>query len=153
MLGVPIMGFHKILCPIDFSPCSREAMEQAVALARESGASLVLAHVWEPSAWAIGGEISPEVVSDMVATENTQLEQWKLDAQKLGVTDVAIAFLTGAAWDQIASYARNDRAIDLVVMGNHGRNGIRHVLLGSVAERVVRHAPCSVLVVRTRERK
>lgn len=145
-----IMGFHKILCPIDFSPCAREAMQHAVAFARESKASLVLAHVWEPSSWAVGGDLSPEVVSSMVETEQQQLQEWAREARQLGAPEVSIAFLTGAAWDQIADYARSDRAIDLVVMGTHGRTGIKHVLLGSVAERVVRHAPCSVLVVRSR---
>ena len=150
MLRNPIMGFHKIRCPIDFSPCSREAMQQAAVLARESHASLVLAHVWEPSVWAVGGELSPEVVGAMVETEQKQLQAWGKEARELGAPEVAVVFLTGAAWDQVAGCARNDRAIDLIVMGTHGRTGIKHVLLGSTAERVVRHAPCSILVVRNR---
>ena len=144
------MGFHKILCPIDFSPCAREAMQHAAQLAREANATLVLAHVWEPSVWAVGGDLSPEVVGEMVATEQQQLHEWRRDARELGAPEVGIVFLTGAAWDQIAGYVRADPAIDLVVMGTRGRTGIKHALLGSVAERVVRHAPCSVFVVRSR---
>lgn len=147
------MGFHKILCPVDFSPCSREALKAAAELARESNATLVLAHVWEPSLWALGAgvQLAPSVVGEMVSAEEAQLAAWQQEAMQLGARDVQPAFLTGAAWDQIVTSARDDRAIDLVVMGTHGRTGIRHVLLGSVAERVVRHAPCSVLVVRTRD--
>jgi len=144
------MGFHKILCPIDFSPCAREAMKHAAGLARESNATLILAHVWEPSVWAVGGDLSPEVVGEMVATEQQQLNEWRRDARALGAPEVGIAFLTGAPWDQITGYVRSDSAIDLVVMGTRGRTGIKHALLGSVAERVVRHAPCSVFVVRSR---
>jgi nucleotide-binding universal stress UspA family protein len=55
-------------------------------------------------------------------------------------------------WDEIVGIAREDRAIDLIVLGTHGRTGIRRALIGSVAERVVRHAPCTVMVVGSRER-
>lgn len=58
---------------------------------------------------------------------------------------IAIKFLEGAPWDQIISTAREDPAIDLIVMGTHGRTGVKRALIGSVAERVVRHAPCAVM--------
>lgn len=147
------MGFHKIMCPVDFSPGSREALVMAAELARESNAQLVVAHVSEPSQWALGGEfqLAPQVIQGMVDSEGAELAKWKLHAKELGVKEVATRFLTGAPWDQIASAAREDRAIDLIVMGTHGRTGLKHVLLGSVAEKTVRHAPCPVLVVRSRE--
>lgn len=147
------MGFHKIMCPVDFSPGSREALVAAAELARDANAALVLAHVWEPSQWAIGGEfqLAPQVIQEMVDSEEAELAKWKAHAKELGVKEVATRFLTGAPWDQIVSAARDDRAIDLIVMGTHGRTGLKHVLLGSVAEKTVRHAPCPVLVVRSRE--
>ena len=145
--------FHKIMCPVDFSPGSRLALVAAAELARDANASLVLAHVWEPSQWAVGSELtlSPDAIQSMVDFEEAELAKWKTHARELGVKEIATRFLTGAAWDQIVSAARDDRAIDLIVMGTHGRTGLKHVLLGSVAEKTVRHAPCPVLVVRARE--
>ena len=147
--------FHKILCPIDFSAGSREALKSAAALAVESSAPLVLVHVWEPSPWAIGGEafLSPEVIQEMVDSAEAELARSKDQARALGAKEVAVKFLTGVAWDQIVSAARDDSAIDVIVMGTHGRTGLKHALLGSVTERVVRHAPCPVLVVRARGEK
>jgi nucleotide-binding universal stress UspA family protein len=146
------MGFTKIACPVDFSACSREALRVAVELAGKSG-SLVLAHVWEPPRWATGEvPVAPEVIQQMVEAEQAELDKWKATAQQLGAPAVTVRFLTGAAWDAIVSLLKADPEIDLVVMGTHGRTGLQHVLLGSVAEKVVRHAPCPVLVVRDRER-
>ena len=145
------MSFHKILCPIDFSPGAREAMRVAVELAREAGASLVLAHVWDRQPWLNNGpdyNVAPGVLQDVIDSAEAELASWKISARELGAKEVATRFLTGAPWDQIVSAARDDRAIDLIVMGTHGRTGLSHVLLGSVAEKVVRHAPCAVLVVR-----
>lgn len=148
------MAFTKILCPVDFSSGSREALRLAAELARDSPASLVLAHVWEPPRWSAGEiQIAPGVLQDMVDTEEALLAGWKVEAQKLGAKEIAVRFLTGVPWDAIVALAEDDPRIDLVVMGTHGRTGLRHVLLGSVAEKVVRHAPCPVLVVRSREEK
>ncbi|HEX3761457.1 MAG TPA: universal stress protein [Kofleriaceae bacterium] len=146
------MGFTKIACPVDFSASSREALRIAVELAGASG-SLVVAHVWEPPVWSTGeAPAAPEVIQQMVEAEQAQLETWAATAKQVGAREVAVQFLTGVAWDAIVTLLRNDPAIDLVVMGTHGRTGLQHVLLGSVAEKVVRHAPCPVLVVRERAR-
>ena len=144
------MVFTKILCPIDFSPGSRKALWVAAKLARESSAPLVLVHVWQPSQWTVPGEfqLAPSVIQDMVAAEEAELARWQLLASELGARDVTVKFLTGAAWDQIVALARQDRAVDLIVMGTHGRTGLKHVLLGSVAEKVVRLAKTPVLTLR-----
>jgi nucleotide-binding universal stress UspA family protein len=145
------MGFTKIVCPVDFSPCSREALRVAAELARDASAPLVLAHVWEPPRWATGEiQLAPGIVQDLVDAEEAELARWKVTARQLGAREVAVRFLTGVPWDEIVTLAQSDPGIDLVVMGTHGRTGIKHVLLGSVAEKVVRHAPCAVLVVRAR---
>jgi nucleotide-binding universal stress UspA family protein len=147
------MAFRRIMCPIDFSAGSAEALRVASELASAPDCSLVLVHVWQPSRFVSGdGFISPEVMQDMLDAEESQLATSKLEAQRLGAREVATKFLTGAPWDQIVNTARNDRAIDLIVIGTHGHTGIAHVLLGSVAEKVARHAPCPVLVVRAREK-
>jgi nucleotide-binding universal stress UspA family protein len=148
------MAFTKIVCPVDFSACSREAVRVAAELARDGAASLILAHVWEPPKWASGEVmLAPEVVQGTIDAEEAELENWKIHAKQLGAREVGTRFLTGVAWDAIVELAKADPTIDLVVMGTHGRTGLRHVLLGSVAEKVVRHAPCPVLIVRDRERK
>lgn len=148
------MAFTRIVCPIDFSPCSREALRVAAELAREGNGSLVLAHVWEPPKWSTGEVmIAPEVIQDMIDAEEAELENWKTIAKQFGAREVGTRFLTGVAWDAILALLKDDPAVDLVVMGTHGRTGLKHVLLGSVAEKVVRHAPCPVLIVREREHR
>jgi nucleotide-binding universal stress UspA family protein len=143
------MIFKKILCPLDFSACSKNAMNVAVRLAVESHAELVLVHAWHLQALAFAGEtpIPSDAVDAMARDAERELAKAKAEATKLGADRVTTQILMGAPWDQIVELARKE-AVDLVVMGTHGRTGLKHVLLGSVAEKVVRHAPCSVLVVR-----
>jgi nucleotide-binding universal stress UspA family protein len=150
---VPGMGIRKVLCPIDFSASSREALATAAELARQRDAVLVLLHVIEPVRCGLDGDslLAPSLLQDMTAIARAELEDWKLEAKRLGVKEVASRFLIGAPWDRIVATAREDDAIDLVVMGADGRTGLAQVLVGSVAEKTVRHAPCAVLVVRTRE--
>lgn len=144
------MGFHKILCPIDFSAGSRIALTSAAELARASNAPLVLLYVSERSPWQAmtGFQLVPEVVERVAASEQTELAAWQTAAKELGVADVSSRLVTGTPWDRIVAMARDDRAIDLIVMGTHGRTGLEHALIGSVAEKTIRHAPCSVFVVR-----
>ncbi|HET7505943.1 MAG TPA: universal stress protein [Kofleriaceae bacterium] len=146
------MGFRKILCPVDFSAGSREALRVAAGVVRESGAALVLAHVWQPP---LVGEFqfAPLSLKGIVESEQAELTAWVGLAKDLGVPVVEPRFLNGTPWDQIVKVTRDDPEFDLIVMGTHGRTGIKHVLLGSVAEKVVRHAPCTVLVVRADDRK
>jgi universal stress protein A len=146
------MLFRKILCPVDFSPCARQALQTAAQLAKESAAPLILAHVWQPTQWAAAEvQLAPGVIQDMLDAEHAELARWRQLATELRGGEVEVRFLTGAPWDQIVAAAHADRAVDLIVMGTHGRTGLKHVLLGSVAEKVVRHAPCAVLVVRKPE--
>jgi nucleotide-binding universal stress UspA family protein len=78
------------------------------------------------------------------------LARWKGEAEQLGARRVSTVLATGAPWHEIVEIARRDPAIDLIVMGTHGYTGLKHVLMGSVAEKVVRHAPCPVLAARAR---
>jgi nucleotide-binding universal stress UspA family protein len=145
------MTFNKILCPTDFSPGSQHAMRVAVRVATENGAELVVAHVWHTPLFAFGGgdPFPAEAIQQLVKEKERGLAAATDEAKKLGAPRVTSKFLTGAPWDQIVETLRGDEAFDLVVMGSHGRTGITRVLLGSVTEKVVRHAPCSVLAVRT----
>ncbi len=144
------MTFKKILCPVDFSEDSQQAMQVTAELARGSQATLVLLYVWQAKQWMTdyGMQWPNEVLLEAQATEEGKLATYRVDAQRLGAAEVATRLARGEPWDQIVSAAREDAAVDLIVMGTHGRTGLRRALIGSVAERVVRHAPCTVMVVR-----
>jgi nucleotide-binding universal stress UspA family protein len=137
--------WKKICCAVDFSDPSRAAMEEACALARRTGAELTLLHVWDPHA------PSPEVLLAKLEQAGPELEarlaSWARDAGARMGGSARTVLLTGPAAGEIVRFAR-DGGVDLVVMATHGRSGLARVLLGSVAEHVVREASCSVLVVR-----
>jgi len=143
----------KILCPVDFSQGSKHAMRTAVRLAVASNAELVLAHVWHVPPMMYAGELgfSGATVQAMVDDEEVGLEAAVADARALGAPRVSSKFLTGVPWDQLVDVVRADSEFELVVMGTHGRSGVSRFLIGSVAENVVRHAPCSVLAVHERD--
>jgi nucleotide-binding universal stress UspA family protein len=148
------MPFKKILCPVDFSDSSREAMRRAADLVKATGGSLTLFHVVHVplTAYSDGGPMlpssGPELTQELGAEAEKSLEEWKKRAEEMGVKKVATQVVAGVPWSVIVEALEADRGYDLVVMGTHGRTGLGRVLLGSVAERVVRHAPCAVLVVR-----
>jgi nucleotide-binding universal stress UspA family protein len=143
------MAFTKILCPTDFSPGSQHALRLAARMAGPS-AELVIAHVWHTPAFAFGGgdPFPAEAIARLIADREHQLAAAADQARKLGAERVTSRFLTGVPWDEIVRAAQQDPAIDLVVTGTHGRTGVLRLLLGSVTERVIRHAPCSVLAAR-----
>jgi nucleotide-binding universal stress UspA family protein len=115
------MRIRRILVPTDFSQASDAALAQARELAGALGASIRLVHVLDDA--AVAGALAADGLGH--------------DA----------ALLTGPVAGTIVEYAQS-HAADLIVMGTHGRSGVAHLLLGSVAERVVRTAPCPVLTVR-----
>ena len=133
-------GFTNILHSTDFSEASGLACEHAVRLARQCGAKLTVLHVYPdptrvPDAWSIR-DPRPEL-EDV------------LSRVAAGAADVSVERLLriGTPAERIVEYARSHHC-DLIVMGTHGRTGLKHVLLGSVAEKVIRSAPCPVMVVR-----
>jgi nucleotide-binding universal stress UspA family protein len=145
--------FRRMVVPTDFSVPSEEAWALARRLARAVGAEVVLAHVLVPP--PIYGE-QPEVVGaefkvfdDARAWVEKELERWATDARASGLA-VRTALRTGTAHEEIVDLATAERA-DLVVLGTHGRTGLTRALMGSVAERVIRLAPCPVLSVRKSE--
>jgi nucleotide-binding universal stress UspA family protein len=142
------MGFQKILCPTDFSDGARRAMAVAARLAREAGAELVVAHAWHVPAPALPADYAflPQMVQQLSEDAQRGLDDAAREAVALGAPRVAQVLLSGVAWAAIVD-ALADPAFDLVVIGTRGRTGLARVLLGSVAEKVVRHAPCPVLAV------
>jgi nucleotide-binding universal stress UspA family protein len=144
------VAFHKILCPIDFSPGSERAMRVAIRLANEIDAELVLTHAWYVPPMAYGSEYAAAVDLMQEVQEGAQaaLSAATREATALGARRLASRLLTGSPRHEIVKVLEREPAFDLVVMGTHGRTGLARVLLGSIAEGVVRHAPCSVLAVR-----
>jgi universal stress protein A len=147
-----LFKIQKILVPIDFSRCSEKGLHYARAFAGQFKASLVLAHVVQFN--PIPGTEFSEV--DFPAVEQRVLQQSKEELEKTAAAlrsdDLNIETLLreGRPATEIASIARETNA-DLIIISTHGHTGLKHVLLGSVAENVVRHAPCPVLVVRENE--
>lgn len=143
------MAFKKILCPTDFSPGAQHAMRVAVRLANEHGAELLLVHAWYLPPTAFAGEYmySGALVQQVSDEAQRGLADAVAEAAKLGARHVTSKLLSGTAWQQIVEAAQSDAVCDLIVIGTRGRTGLARVLLGSVAELVVRHAPCSVLAV------
>jgi nucleotide-binding universal stress UspA family protein len=141
------MRFKKILVAVDFSPQSREAMRTGAALAAEFDAELTIAHVWQVP--LLGAELPVQVhqLEEVRGDAERQLAAWEAEATALANKPVTSVFQLGVPWDELVKLLRRDN-YDLVVLGTHGRTGLKHVLLGSVAEKVVRHAPCAALVVR-----
>ena len=147
------MRIERVLCAVDFSEPSQEAARFAVDVARQYGAELTLLHVYAVPGYAYPEGVmvaAPDVMTDVLAEIDRSLEVWKKEAQARGALNVRTATRQGAAASEIVRYAE-EQDIDLIVVGTHGRGGLAHVLLGSVAEKVVRRAPCPVLTVRAPE--
>lgn len=137
----------RIVVPIDLSTCSLDALEYAVQFAKPLGAAVTILHAMEPVAYGLDFSLS-------------HAKEWKEQRdyleKRLSVLTACVAaqgikadhvLKPGLPADLIASYV-SQQGFDLMIMGTHGRRGISHVLLGSIAGAMLRHAPCPVLTVR-----
>lgn len=132
----------QVAIPIDFSDCSMEALEYGARLAKDSGASVTLLHILEPLSYGIDltfGHAAEQNRQQIVA----RLKQTADEIQSQGVS-VRAVIRGGTPADSILDYIQGS-VCDLVAMGTHGRRGISHMVKGSVAEAVLRRAPCPVL--------
>jgi len=134
---------RNILAPTDFSETSDLAVRHAVDAARTYGARLYLLHVPGPT----GEDFEADFPVGRFETTVRQRLAAFVSEDEIAALRPEYALRIGAPAEEIVRYAQ-DREIDLIVMGTHGRKGVAHMLLGSVAERVVRTAPCPVQVVR-----
>lgn len=147
--------WKKLLVPHDFSTCAERALRTAVELARVHGASLVLAHVSSlpanlPPSALISPADSPEPLRVDEYTTRGARQRLEAIAAPLRSTGLAVetVAVTGEVTAQVIALARQVGA-DALVVGTHGRTGLSHLLLGSVAEKIVRAAAVPVVCVRT----
>jgi universal stress protein A len=137
--------FTRILCPIDFDDNSLDALRMASRLAQENKARLYVLHVVKLT--------NPTVISaPLIAEETGRLAREGLDRvskEELAGVEHETLLRSGHAANEILAAEAEIKA-DLVVMGTHGRSGVAHLVLGSVAEHVVRESPCPVLTVRSK---
>jgi nucleotide-binding universal stress UspA family protein len=144
------MDIRHILTPTDFSAPASEAMTAACELAQTFGAKLTVLHVMETPSYLVDSHAAahqgPLLLNAMKEQATQELEQV---IALLPDTQVEIAgrVMVGVPSQRITETATAER-VDLIVMATHGRTGLSHLFLGSVAERVVRTAPCPVLTIR-----
>lgn len=144
----PRLALQNILVPVDFSECSKKALVYALALANQFGASVTILHVVAPyyAADPYGLTQYERIETELRAVGERKL---KTLVQEYVPDDLAtkIVVTNGRAATEIVEVAQKEGA-DLIVISTHGYTGLKHVLFGSTAEHVVRHATCPVLTVR-----
>jgi universal stress protein A len=137
--------FNRILCPIDFSETAAKALRYAERLAVASGAEVVVLNAFDvPENYDRPGQTrpaDPDLVDRLKAVVPVSPQVKFRHALHAGSPGEVICWLA------------QDQGCDMIVMGTHGRSGLKHLFLGSVAEYVMRHAPCPVLVVRDKATK
>lgn len=140
--------YKRILIPVDGSPTGQKALEHGLALGKEQGAKVILTYVVEQlQVWATEGQIDlGEVMREgggaILADAEAKAKQAGVDAEKL-LVEAGVQRTARAIVEQAGKLNA-----DLIVMGTHGRRGIDHLIMGSVAEGVVRTAPVPVLLIR-----
>jgi nucleotide-binding universal stress UspA family protein len=151
-VSLPVFKLKRILVPVDFSERSRRAVQYALPLGEQFGAEVTLLHVVQACL----------PVPEMSAMDATLLQRQmreagaqQLEALRKGVdTKAELRTLLKVGDPYLETiHAAKELGTDLIILSTHGRTGLAHVLLGSTAERVVRHAGCPVLVVREQERE
>ena len=152
--GRPALNIQQILVPTDFSEPSKKALKYAVSVAEKLGAKITLLHVVESLAnsYPYAGYpffVEPdEIMPAAEATANQICKEEKINPRLIRETLVKV----GIPYQEIAQTAKALKT-DLIVIATHGRTGLAHVMLGSTTERLLRYAPCPVLVVREKERE
>jgi len=143
------MEIKRILFPTDFSEGAMNALPYAVDMVRHYGARLYMLHVMHDI--AVSGLHIPHVSLDVIHKEieaeaSKEIEKFGV-MERQDIKNIEYVILRGVPYEEILKFVEKNN-IDLIVMGTHGRKGLDRVLFGSVAERVVRNAPCPVLTVR-----
>jgi universal stress protein A len=148
------LTYSRILVPIDFSECSKQSTSYAARFALRNNAALLLLHVFEPSHYPIKGDEYAKPSSELLKSQAdsaegsaaTTLAKIESELRNRGIEAEAYQRV-GCPFDEIVKMAKHLK-VDLIIIGSHGRTGLAHLLIGSVAERVVEHARCPVLVLK-----
>jgi nucleotide-binding universal stress UspA family protein len=155
-----MVQIRRILVPVDFCECSQIALDYAAFLASRFGAAVDVLHVWEAPLYAspetmvyLGNNVT-QTLSDFARTQGGKLMEELLAKleRRPGIGHVQGRLEAGRPFHVIVSIAQ-EGAYDLIVMGTHGRTGLSRLVSGSVAERVVRLAPCPVVTMHSKEAK
>jgi nucleotide-binding universal stress UspA family protein len=143
------MTTQRFLVPTDFSEYANQALDYAIALASKLGARLSLLHVIQPlpMAGVDMGVTLPYAYLEEAEAEITRSLEACLEHVTAAGLEGEMAVMHGVPFQEIVNTATQQHA-DLIIMGTHGRTGLAHIFLGSVAEKVVRLASCPVLIVR-----
>lgn len=151
--------FNKILAPTDFSDDSKLALTYAIEIAQKFASEVMVVHVDQPLAPVMMGDLSPGLdmgTVNRIAEEQRLMALKELDQLTARLREAGLKsrslMRVGAPFLEIIHAAQSEN-VDLIVMGTHGRTGLAHVLMGSVAERVVNKAHCPVLTIRHPDRK
>jgi nucleotide-binding universal stress UspA family protein len=143
------LGYKKILVPVDFSDCSHKGLEYAIGFANELGAEIALLHAtYLGYIYSSEGTALYDIPGLQEAARKSAERQMRqlVRAVKFGGVKFETVFTSGSPVLDICAYVQ-EHDVDLIVTATHGLTGLKHVLIGSIAEQVVRHAPCSILVV------
>jgi nucleotide-binding universal stress UspA family protein len=141
--------FDRVLIPTDGSHTSKVALETGIEMARLMDSEVTGLYVMDNSAYAaFPGELEWDAIKDMLAQESEAALSEVEDACEQHGLSCQVLVREGHPADEILDTGDDH---DLIVMGTHGRSGLEHLLLGSVTEKVIRHAECPVLVVRSEE--
>lgn len=146
-----MISITRILAPVDLSELSEKALQYAAELAEKLGAKLTVLYVVAEPAAVLPDMMMPVPVAapdmDELTTSGKQALAELIASKNLGRLNPVQDVRLGEAGEEILAAATDTKA-DLVVIGTHGRSGLKHLFLGSVAEEVMRHSPCPVLTVR-----
>lgn len=141
------MLFQHVLVATDFSDCSEEALKLGVKMAESLSAALTIVHAWDVPAYVYTtvAYVPSDMVTPVLDAAKAYLDEAVARA-RVNVPDAKGLLRRGSPWREILA-ARDEVGADVIVLGTHGRGGLAHVFLGSVAERVVRTSPVPVLTV------
>lgn len=143
----PALTISSILVPVDFSGCSLEGLHYAIAFAARVRAKVILFHAVHLAPYTSGGFAYDLSTLEEAARKDAEHQMQEfIRMAKLGRVKFETAITIGPPVPEICAFAQNND-VDLIITSTHGRTGLEHILIGSIAERVVRHAYCSVLAV------
>ena len=142
--------FFKIVVPLDGSVYAEAALKSASFMARAFNAELKLVTVEDIHLPIYPGEVDPEMISDVEKDHQAYLNTRAHELREEGCCVTTAGLPPGPPADRILDEVKKERA-DLIVVGSHGRTGLSRILLGSVAEKLARHAPCPVMIARLQE--